>query len=209
VKAKGVGDLIGYTTASVLPGLVYLLSWLNGYVHFADDLLVFFCVCPSFFLIGGFLGGMLVSVRKPAYVICMALSVLVAIWEGLVWDPVLKPVDLAFVVREARYKTVLQLLDDGALSLDPAAGSSYVNPERSYRVPKEFADVAPDLRVQLTQTEYGRIVAFYSCGIALSRCSARVFLETPGMTLPAHFAWPHCRSMSLGQYPHWLFCVDS
>jgi hypothetical protein len=208
VAAKRIGRVVGYSAASLLPCLIYLFSLLNSLLDLVDRLYetVFLCFSLILILAIGFI--VLIVTRKVGYLLCIVLSIVAGVAiEGAIHRP-LQRMDLKFTMNLARYEAVVLLAERGLLTPDPEAGSSYINPERSYQLPNEYSDLADSHRVQITDTDLGRFVAFYGCGIALSRCSSHVYSSNPGMPLPKRFEWPFCRDAANGALKNWSVCFE-
>jgi hypothetical protein len=208
VKARWIGRIVGYLAALLLPCLIYLLYATNGVFGLVDKLDLYVFGCPPIVVFVPFVFVYLIATRRFGYILCMILSVLAGVViEGEIHRP-LQRMDLMLTMNLARYEAVVLLAERGLLTPDPEAGANYINPERSYQLPKEYSDLTDSHRIQITDTDLGRFVAFYGCGIALSRCSAYVYSSNPGMPLPKRFFWPLCREAALGAYKNWLVCIE-
>lgn len=212
MRANRVGRIIGYLVASLLPCLVVLFYSLNGILGLVDGLFLWLFCGFAIFPIFVFVSVVLIVERKFGYLSCVLSSVVAGVIAGGVIDgefrrPLIR-MDLMFTWNLARYEAVVLLAEKGLLTPDPGAGTSYINPERSYQLPDGYRDLADSHRVQITDTDLGRIVAFYDCGIALSRCGATVYSSNPGMPLPEGFDWPLCRVAANGAFKNWSVCIE-
>lgn len=207
VKAQRVGRLVGYLAASLLPCLIYLFSLLNSLLGLVDRLYetIFLCFGLVFLLAIGVV--VLLVTRKVGYLLCIVLSIAAGMAiEGAINRP-LQRMDLKFRMNLAKYEAVVLMAEKGLLTPDPEAGTSYTNPERSYQLPTEYYGLSDSHRVQITNTDLGRFIAFYYCG-TLSRCSAYVYSSNPGTPLPRPFDWPFCRDAANGALKNWSVCFE-
>ncbi len=205
VKAQRVGRLVGYLAASLLPCLIYLFSLLNSLLDLVDRLYDTIFLCFSLILLLAIGCVVLIFTRKVGYLLCIVLSIAAGVAiEGAINRP-LQRMDLKFRMNLAKYEEVVLMAEKGLLTSDPEAGTSYTNPERSYQLPTEYYGLSDSHRIQITNTDLGRFIAFYYCG-TLSRCSAYVYSSNPGIPLPRPFDWPFCRDAANGALKNWSVC---
>ena len=184
-----------------------LLFFLNNFMEWVDSLYLDIFGCTSVMLILAIVLVVLIKTRKFSYVLCILLSIVAGETIEVATGRQLEHMDLKFSTNLTKYEEVVKLADMGLLTPDPKAGTSYTNPERSYQLPTEYYGLSDSHRIQITDTDWGRFVAFYFCG-TLSRCTAYVYSSNPGMSLPKPFDWPSCRAAALGAYKNWSFCLE-